>query len=180
MERAATPRSVHTASHPAIAAFLPDPSVRTSTLTVTDKIYVKHHRRLTAQLESKFPKRAFSAATLDVLFSGDIDKLDDADRAKVLDFADAFLDCDCDANPYCGHPERKFIRYILNLRAAGLGPDAIVDTMTDDYMLYAYPGDILTFLDNAVRTLDAAEALAAVENASATESAVQAARESLL
>jgi superfamily II helicase len=35
--------------------------------------------------------------------------------------------------------------------------------MGDDYMLYAYPGDVLSFLDQAVRNLEAVEALADVE-----------------
>ena len=35
--------------------------------------------------------------------------------------------------------------------------------MTDEYMLYAYPGDILSFLDDGVRTLEAAETLASVD-----------------
>jgi superfamily II helicase len=81
----------------------------------------------------------------------------------VLDFAEEFLDCDCSNNPYCGCPEEKFVTYLLTLRAQGLGPDAIVDVMTDDYMLYAYPGDVLSFLDDSVRTLEAVESLAAVE-----------------
>jgi superfamily II helicase len=44
-----------------------------------------------------------------------------------------------------------------------MGPDAIVDVMGADYMLYAYPGDILSFLDSSVRTLEAVETLADVE-----------------
>jgi superfamily II helicase len=35
--------------------------------------------------------------------------------------------------------------------------------MGDEYLLYAYPGDILSFLDQAVRNLEAVEALARVE-----------------
>jgi len=35
--------------------------------------------------------------------------------------------------------------------------------MGDEYMLYAYPGDVLSFLDDSVRTLEAAEALADVD-----------------
>ena len=41
--------------------------------------------------------------------------------------------------------------------------EAMVDAMTDDYMVYAYPGDVRSFLDDAVRTLDAVEALAEVD-----------------
>jgi len=133
-------------------------------VAITDKIYVKNHRQLSSQLETHIPKGAFKGATMDVLFTGEgLEKLDEATRDRVLDFAEDFLDCDCDNNPYCGCPERKFMRYLLELRAQGLGPDAIVDVMSDDYMLYAYPGDVLSFLDNGVRTLEAVEELAAVE-----------------
>ncbi len=139
-------------------------------MAITDKIYVKNHRQLASQLETSIPKGAFKGATLDVLFQGSgLEKLDDASQERVLDFASDFLDCDCDTNPYCGCPERKFVGYLLDLRAQGLGPDAIVDVMGDDYMLYAYPGDVLSFLDDAVRTLEAAEALARVDGADGEE-----------
>ncbi len=133
-------------------------------MAITDKIYVKNHRQLSSQLDRSIPKGAFKGATLDVLFQGEgLEKLDEATRDRVLDFAADFLDCDCRDNPYCGHPERKFARYLLELRAQGLGPEAIVDVMTDDYMVYAYPGDVLSFLDDSVRTLEAIEDLARVD-----------------
>ncbi|WP_255151065.1 DUF5814 domain-containing protein [Halorarius halobius] len=133
-------------------------------MAITDKIYVKNHRQIASQLETNFPKSAFSGATLDMLFRGEnLAKLDDATQDRVLDFATDFLDCNCESNPHCGHPERKFIRYLLDLRAQGLGPDAIVDVMGDDYLLYAYPGDVLSFLDDSVRSLEAIEELADVD-----------------
>jgi superfamily II helicase len=134
-------------------------------VAVTDKIYVKNHRQLVSQLETSFPKSAFAGATLDLLFTGEsLAGLNETTRDRVLDFTEDFLDCDCESNPYCGCAERKFIRYLLELRAEGFGPDAIVDVIGDDYMLYAYSGDILSFLDQSVRTLEAAEALADIEN----------------
>jgi len=133
-------------------------------VAITDRIYVKNHRQIASQLETSFPKGAFKGATMDVLFQGEgLANLDDATRDRVLEFAEDFMDCDCEANPHCGHPEEKFVRYLLELRAQGLGPDAIVDVMGDDYMLYAYPGDVLSFLDDAVRTLEAVETLADVD-----------------
>ena len=138
---------------------------RLSVVAFTDKIYVKNHRQLAAQLETNLPKGAFAGATLDLLFTGDeLAGLDAATRDRVLDFAEDFLDCDCQSNPYCGCPEEKFIRYVLELRAEGLGPQAIVDVMTDEYMMYAYTGDVRSFLDDAVRQLEAVETLAAVED----------------
>ncbi|PSQ00877.1 helicase [Halobacteriales archaeon QS_5_70_17] len=133
-------------------------------MAVTDKIYLKNHRQIASQLETNIPKGAFKGATLDILYQGEgLANLDDATRERVLDFAEDFMDCDCESNPHCGHPERKFMRYLLELREQGLGPDAIVDVMGDDYMLYAYPGDVLSFLDDSVRTLEAVEELAEVE-----------------
>jgi superfamily II helicase len=133
-------------------------------VAITDKIYIKNHRQLASQLETNFPKSAFSGATLDLLFRGEnLAKLDDATQERVLDFATDFMDCNCQSNPHCGHPEEKFVRYLLELREGGLGPEAIVDVMTDDYMVYAYPGDVLSFLDDGVRTLEAVEELADVE-----------------
>jgi len=133
-------------------------------VAVTDKIYVKNHRQLASQLETSIPRSAFAGATLDLLFRGEnLAQLDDATRDRVLAFAEDFMDCDCQSAPHCGCPERKFVAYLLDLRSQGLGPDAMVDVMTDDYMLYSYPGDLLSFLDDAVRSLEAIETLAEVD-----------------
>ncbi|SFF81305.1 hypothetical protein SAMN04488063_0390 [Halopelagius inordinatus] len=134
------------------------------TVAITDKIYLKNHRQISSQLDVNIPKGAFKGATMDVLYSGDgLSKLDGATRDRLLDFAEDFLDPKNPDDLYTGYPERQFVRYLLELRAEGLPPDAIVDVMSDDYMLYAYPGDVLSFLDNAVRTLEAVETLAGVE-----------------
>ncbi|ERH01197.1 MAG: hypothetical protein J07HN6_02831 [Halonotius sp. J07HN6] len=147
-------------------------------MAVTDKIYVKNHRQLVSQLETSFPKSAFAGATLDLLFTGgSLAGLNETTRDRVLDFTEDFLDCDCESNPYCGCAERKFVGYLLELRAEGFGPDAIVDVMGDDYMLYAYSGDILSFLDQSVRTLEAAEALADIEDSDRSDEIRRAKRE---
>jgi superfamily II helicase len=150
-------------------------------VAVTDKVYVKNHRQLASQLETGIPRGAFSGATLDLLYGAEgLAELDDATRERVLAFAEDFLDCDCESNPHCGHPERKFVRYLLELRAGGLGPEAMVDAMTADYHVYAYPGDVLSFLDDAVRTLEAVEALAEVEGNREAADRAAAARRALL
>ena len=149
-------------------------------MAFTDKIYVKNHRQLASQLETNIPKGAFAGATLDMLFTGDgLSTLDSTTRDRILDFAEDFLDCDCQANPYCGCAERKFIRYVLELRAQGLGPGAVVDVMTDDYMVYTYAGDVRSFLDDAVRQLEAVETLADVEGNDEMSAKARRAREQL-
>ncbi|MFC7047168.1 DUF5814 domain-containing protein [Halobacteriaceae archaeon GCM10025711] len=150
-------------------------------MAITDKIYIKNHRQISSQLETSIPKGVFSGATLDLLFEGEgLENLDSTTRDRVLDFAQDFLDCGCDTAPYCGHPEEKFIRYLLELREQGLGPDAMVDVMTDEYMVYAYPGDLLSFLDDSVRTLEAIEDLARVEGNKEAERRAADAKRSLV
>jgi superfamily II helicase len=149
-------------------------------VAITDKIYLKNHRQISSQLDVNIPKGAFKGATMDVLYSGDgLSKLDDATRDRLLDFAQDFLDPENPDDLYTGYPERKFVAYLLELRAQGLGPDAIVDAMSDEYMLYAYPGDVLSFLDNAVRTLEAVETLADVEGDEEMERKAHRARKAL-
>ncbi|PSP84038.1 helicase, partial [Halobacteriales archaeon QH_8_68_33] len=37
-------------------------------MAITDKIYVKNHQQIASQLETSFPRSAFSGATMDMLF----------------------------------------------------------------------------------------------------------------
>ncbi|MFB6280723.1 MAG: DUF5814 domain-containing protein [Haloferacaceae archaeon] len=149
-------------------------------MAITDKVYLKNHRQIASEMETSIPKGAFHGATLETLYDGEgLAALDDATRERLLAFAEDFLDCG-EEDLYAGYPERAFVRYLLELRAEGLGPDAIVDVMGDDYALYAYPGDVRSFLDDAVRTLEAAERLAAVEGAEAVERRVREARAALV
>ena len=149
-------------------------------MALTDKVQLRNHRRIVSQLDTRVPRRAFAGATLDILFSGGgFEQVDDATRDRLLAFAEDFLACNCEGAPHCGHPEQAFLRYILDLRAEGHSPEAIVDLMGADYQLTAYPGDVLTFLDDAVRRLDALEAIAAVEGQDAMQDRARKRREAL-
>lgn len=133
-------------------------------MSFTDRVHLWQHHRIRSQLEVNIPKRAFAGASMEILHSGEgFDNLDEATRDQLTDFVADILVCECEGAPFCGHPERRFIRYVLDLRAGGLDPDDIVRTMQADYHLEAYPGDVLTFLDDSVRRLEALESLADVE-----------------
>jgi superfamily II helicase len=150
-------------------------------VSITDRIHVRNHRQVASQLERSIPRGAFSGATMDILFTGEgMAKLDDATRERVENFASDFLSCDCEANPHCGHPEEKFVDYLIERRAEGHTPEDIVDIMGDDYHLTAYPGDVRSFLEQAIRTLEAAEALAEVDGNQSVETRVREARRSLV
>ena len=129
-------------------------------MTITERVYLKNHSQICAQMGVRVPKKVFSGATLDLLFTGEIEKIDQAFRPYIYAFAKDFLDCDCESNPYCEHPERKFMKYILRLRGEKRSTKEIVKKMEEDYMIYAYPSDLVTFLDDSIRTLEVLEAMA--------------------
>ncbi|MFW6448531.1 MAG: DUF5814 domain-containing protein [Halobacteriota archaeon] len=128
-----------------------------------ERVYVRDHRRLAERLDTSFPRAAFAGATLDRLFTGDVDRLDEPVRSRVLAFNRDLLACDCESKPYCGHAEEALSRWVLEARLEGRSPEGIVDAMGDRYHLYAYPADVLNYLDDAIRRLDAVADLAAVE-----------------
>jgi len=129
-------------------------------VSITERIYLKNHSQICAQMGVRMPKKVFSGATLDLLFTGEIEKIDESFRACIYAFAKDFLDCNCESNPYCEHPEKKFMEYILKVRGEGKSPEQIVDRMGKEYMVYSYPADIVSFLDDSIRTLEVLEAIA--------------------
>lgn len=135
-------------------------------MSLLEKVYVVDHHRIGRQLGRSIPRSAFAGATLDHLFTGDgLDALEPTARDRVIAFNRDFLDCTCQSRPYCGHPQEKFARWLLEERLAGRDPGELIDAMRDAYGLYAYHGDMVAFLDDAIRHLEAYGDLAAVEGA---------------
>ncbi|MDY6764964.1 MAG: DUF5814 domain-containing protein [Halobacteria archaeon] len=130
-------------------------------MAITDRIYIKNAYSLGQQIDKNLPRNVFHGAALDILYSSDaIEKLDPGTREQFLNFIEDFMDCGCEDAPFCGHPEEKFIRHLLELREQGHGPKDIVESLEAEYNLYAYTGDILDFLDSSVRYLEAVEEIA--------------------
>jgi superfamily II helicase len=133
----------------------------TANVAITDRVYIKNARRLSSRMDRNMPRNVFSGAALDILYNTDeVEKVDAATRDQLIDFITDFLDCDCDDAPYCGCPERRFVRYLIELRREGMSPSSIVESLEAEYGLYAYEGDVLDFLDSSVRSLEAIEEVA--------------------
>lgn len=125
-------------------------------MPITDRIVVKDAAALSRRADRRIPRNAFHGATLDLLHEGAVFEQLDPDTADRLErFVTDFMGCGCDDEPFCGHPERRFVRHLLALRRDGLSPGAIVDSIERDYNLTAEEGDVLDFLDEAVRAAEA-------------------------
>ena len=138
-----------------------DPLVIITNLEFFDGVYFKNAARISAALDINLPSRVFQGASLDILFEGDnMTKLDIALREQLFDFASEFLTCSCKDSPYCGCAERKFSERLILIRTEGYDPVGIVKKIENLYGTTAYPGDVLGYLDSAVRNLDAVEMIA--------------------
>jgi helicase len=138
-----------------------DPIVTVSNLEFFDSVYYKYANRISSALNVNLPSRVFQGASLDILFEGEnMDKLDITLRDQLFEFAADFLTCNCRDSPYCGCAERKFSEKIISIRAEGYEPEGIVKKLEHLYGVTAYPGDVLGYLDNVVRNLEAVEMIA--------------------
>lgn len=128
-----------------------------------DAVYFKYAVQISAALNINVPSRVFQGATLDIIFEGNnITQLDAFLQDQLFSFAADFLTCSCKDSPYCGCAERLFSVKIIEIRMDGYEPIDIVHKLEDLYGITAYPGDVLNYLDDVIRNLDAVEKIAKI------------------
>jgi helicase len=127
-----------------------------------EALYLKFAERISTKLHMQISQRALHGSFLDLLSSADLRELDNKLQRYCMDFSRDFLRCTCKESPYCGCVQKSISLRILDLRAEGRSPEAIIDYFSDRYGMYAYQGDLINWLDQMVRYLEAIEAVARV------------------
>lgn len=144
-------------------------------LEVFDKAYLTSAGKISSTLGVNVPSRVFHGAFLDILFEGDaLARLDHALQEQLTEFASEFLACGCRDTPYCGCPEREFSKRIIELRP--MDPRGISRHLKDLYGVHVYGGDLLSYLDQAVRNLEAVEQTARILGKTEVKRAAQSLR----
>ncbi|MCQ2737379.1 MAG: DUF5814 domain-containing protein [archaeon] len=119
------------------------------------------HKQIVAALKMNFSTRLFSESTLDIISSGEsIVKVDKKFQESLLKLQIDFLRCDCGDRPFCECLQRGISYYILTQRLNGRDPIDISKNLLKTYQIQAYPGDIFSWLDTYVRSLDAIKRVA--------------------
>ena len=127
-----------------------------------EALYLKFAERISTALKMPISQRALHGSFLDLLSSAELNDLENKLQKQCLDFAKDFLRCTCMDAPYCGCPQKNISLKILDLRSEGKSPDEIIDYFSDRYGMYAYQGDLINWLDQIVRYLEAIESVARV------------------
>ncbi len=127
-----------------------------------EALYLKFAERISTKLHMQISQRALHGSFLDLLSSADLRELDNKLQRYCMDFSRDFLRCTCKESPYCGCVQKSISLRILDLRAEGKSPEGIIEYFSDRYGMYAYQGDLINWLDQMVRYLEAIEAVARV------------------
>ena len=124
-------------------------------LEIFDQAFFAGGDRIAASLNVRLPSRVFQGAAMEMALSGEsLARLDNTTRLKLVNFAAEFLSCKCKDTPYCGCPEKKFSKRLFDLRYEGLSPGRMIDVLTAQYGVFAYPSDLLEYLEMSVRHLE--------------------------
>jgi len=130
-------------------------------LNVFDQAFFTGADRISASLNVRLPSRVFQGGAMEMALSGDsLAKLDSTTGRKLMNFAADFLTCTCKGSPYCGCPERKFSSKLLDMRCEGMKPVDMIDALTQHYGIFAYPADVIEYLETSARHLEAIQKLA--------------------
>ncbi|OQB25090.1 MAG: hypothetical protein BWY13_00645 [Euryarchaeota archaeon ADurb.Bin190] len=127
-----------------------------------EDLYLKFAERISTKLHMQISQRALHGSFLDLLSSADLRELENKLQRYCLDFARDFLRCTHKESPYCGCVQKSISLRILELREEGKSPEEIINHFSDRYGMYAYQGDLINWLDQMVRYLEAIEAVAKV------------------
>ncbi|MDV0447077.1 ATP-dependent RNA helicase DbpA [Methanosarcinaceae archaeon Ag5] len=121
----------------------------------------KYAEQISKDLRMNLPSRVFQGAFMDIIFDGEnLKDVSPKYQKLLLNFAADMFVCSCQESPYCGCAERKFSEKIILLRTKGLEPIEIIRKLEDDYGITAYAGDIFSYLEDAIRNLEAMELIA--------------------
>ena len=73
-----------------------------------------------------------------------------------------FFNCGCREYPECEHGKIRLGRWLVDKRKEGFNPSGLAQKLHDDFELWAYPGDIFSWLDSLIHSLRAVQRIANV------------------
>ncbi len=135
-----------------------DPLLTVEVIDPFENAYISNRlaNRLSTALKTNVSSRLFSDSTKDILTTSDvIAKLDPNFADKVIELQVDFMSCNCEERPFCGCLEKNISQKIIRQRLSGYSPDYISRYFMTNYDVNIYPGDIFSWLDQAIRTLEA-------------------------
>lgn len=127
---------------------------------ISSRARLRYSRQIGKIIGYRLPEAAFHGATLEALLSVPYDSFDRSTREQIITFIKNFLTCKCQDNPFCGCPERKFVREVIELRESGLDHIQMSQYLREEFGIEIYAADILSYLEESVHLLEAIQDVA--------------------
>jgi helicase len=107
-------------------------------------------------LKTKVTSRLFTSSALDLLDQASIkvQKLDPNVLKILMLWNQLFFNCDCKDRPYCDHGLININKLLIQLHLNKYNPGGITQYIDKKFGLYAYPGDILRWLESFLHRLE--------------------------
>ena len=119
------------------------------------------NRRLGKALNINLSARLFADSTLDILSSADtVSKLDPSLQEALVNLQIEFMSCRCKDRPFCNCFQEELSRRVLKQRMLKKDPVDISKKLLKKYQIHSYAGDIFSWLDSVIRTLEAIRRIA--------------------
>lgn len=119
------------------------------------------NRRLGKALNANISARLFADSTLDILSSGEtVSKLEPGLQDALINLQVEFMSCRCQDRPFCKCFQEELSRRILKQRMLKKDPADISRKLLKNYQIHSYAGDIFSWLDSVIRTLEAIRRIA--------------------
>ncbi len=123
----------------------------------------KIHKRLCKILKINLSSRLFADSVLDILSSSDaILKLEPKLKDALINMQIEFLSCECKERPFCDCFQDELSKKIIKYRTLKMDPLEISKRLMRNYQIHTYSGDIFSWLDSIIRTLEAIRRIAKV------------------
>lgn len=119
------------------------------------------NRRLGKALNINLSARLFADSTLDILSSAEtVSKLDPNLQDALVNLQIEFMSCRCKDRPFCNCFQEELSKRILKQRILKKDPVDISKKLLKNYQIHSYAGDIFSWLDSVIRTLEAIRRIA--------------------
>lgn len=124
--------------------------------------------RLSSTMNIKTGSNVFSQNTRKIIEEGRyINRLGQRYENKLINIIRDLMTCDC-SSPYCHCFEEKISKHIINRRFQGWDPKNISNEFKREYELVIYSGDIYSYLNQVVMTLEAVKRISYSLNINST------------
>lgn len=123
-----------------------------------NKLYLKIADQISKEINIKINSKISHGSYVDILFDPYyFTKISKKYQQMLINFSTDFMTCNCKNSPYCNCIEEKISKKIIDLKIIGYSFKEIISELEDKYGITTYYGDLISYFENIIRTIESIE-----------------------